>query len=206
MSEIDKSAAGVPEGTEVDYKAAYEALRATFTEYRVNTIRVATKYGSQAGGCSVVDKAIREIDPVMKRARFGASATVTIKISVGRMDSREPVTDELLWALVADAGYEFGRGLGKVNWLGGEHRVEIVEPFTRCDADTEAEVPEYVAPGDFEQHQLNARREAWAAGQASGRYGTCQQCDGNLTHHYECSDEDCDEYVPRREDGSRIYS
>lgn len=209
--------AGTDEATPMVSRKEYDALKAAFSAYRVTTVQVATKYGNRMGGCSVVDQAIAEIDPTMKRSSFAASATVTITLAVEITEQQREIGSGELWDAMGSLFYEVSNRRGDVDRVGPSYgKATIVTPFALTDRSTGTELPEYVSPADWAAQQEASRAVELAehmariagrraANRAAGDYGTCDDCDTNLTHHRECPNTACGEYVARDADGNRVH-
>lgn len=173
----------------------YDALMATFNDYRRAMLATSAKYTDKHGWCREVTNAIREIDPALKPQVFSGTAEVTVRLRVEIAEQSKPVTESGLWASLGNLAYEVSSAQGDATRINKAYgTVEIVSPFTMTTSDN-AEIPPYVSPADWAAQQERSQAERDASRQAAGDFGTCAECDENLNSGYDCTNPDCSESV-----------
>lgn len=187
---------GVVDGTEVDYKAAYDALMVQFDGYRQHMLTVADRYTKRHGWCREVKNAIAEIDPVAKMPTNDATGEITVTMRVEITDQEKPVTPTQVWSAFASL-------VNEVAYRGGDpKRVRAEQYGTLIGAESlvithtgGGGLRPYVSPDQWRAEEEKRESERRVSRMQSRYYGTCGDCESNLDWNHHCKNVDCEEYV-----------
>jgi hypothetical protein len=122
----------VAEGTEVDYRAAYEALKAEQAAYRAKVRSVMVDYGHRyTDGCEILDRALGEVGLTRPApARYDVEVTLTLRWTheANRSTRHNPnplPTRYTIWDKVGDAVYEI-KNEETIGQIQDRHDVSVI--------------------------------------------------------------------------------
>lgn len=185
---------GVGEGADTVSRAEYDALMATFNTYRQTVLEVSGKYTDRHGWCREVKNALSEIDPVLKPVTHGATATVSLRVTVKLEEQQKPVSESQMWNMVGNAVYELANKNGNVARVSDSYGVmEILSPFVMEVSSTDGLAP-YVSPEVWKAQQEERERAERKRLQDAEYWGACNSCGKGVNRRYDCTNAECDMY------------